>query len=178
MSVLPYAPLQRRTKSSPRILNTNTSSKPRLYQVCGSPRLSWIPEHRTRIDIGTDGAYDECLRDNSLDGIIHTASPFTANITDPNELLTPAIKGTEHLLDSVARLAPRVKRIVITSSFAAMINPKEGSWPGHVYTEKGMFLPHVYHRLTNVSRRLEPSHDGGRYNRRRNHHLSCLQDVC
>lgn len=74
----------------------------------------------------------------SLDSIVHTASPFHTNFSDPLDLLRPAIQGTQNLLNAIVRLAPRVKRVVITSSFAAMINPKEGAWPGHVYSEDGV----------------------------------------
>lgn len=87
-------------------------------------------------DIAAEGAYDEVLKDNSLDGIIHTASPFHMNFSDPQELLGPAVHGTEGLLDAIMKLAPRVKRVVITSSFAAIFDPKRGSWPGHTYSEK------------------------------------------
>ena len=87
-------------------------------------------------DISVDGAYDEALKDNSMDGIIHTASPFHMNFTDPQELLGPALRGTDGLLNAIVKLAPRVKRVVITSSFAAILNPEKGAWPGHTYTEE------------------------------------------
>ncbi|KAG8832105.1 methylglyoxal reductase (NADPH-dependent) gre2 [Serendipita sp. 399] len=86
-------------------------------------------------DIAAEGAYDEALSDNTMDGVIHTASPFFTNVTDPQALLKPAVQGTLNLLNAIKKLAPNVKRVVITSSFAAMINPKEGNWPGHVYNE-------------------------------------------
>lgn len=89
------------------------------------------------IDIAADGAYDEALKDNSLDGVIHTASPFHMNFTDPEELLGPAIRGTSGLLNAIVKLAPRVKRVVITSSFAAIFDPKQGARPGYTYSEKG-----------------------------------------
>jgi nucleoside-diphosphate-sugar epimerase len=76
------------------------------------------------------------LKDNTMDGIIHTASPFHMNFSDPQELLGPAIHGTEGLLNAIVKLAPRVKRVVITSSFAAIVNPEKGNWPGHVYSEE------------------------------------------
>lgn len=100
------------------------------------------------LDIAADGAYDEAIKDNSLDGIIHTASPCHLNFTDPNELLIPAIKGTEDLLASVVKLAPKVKKVVITSSIAAIINPRKGSWPGHVYSESGASIPCRWHTVT------------------------------
>ncbi|KAG8819819.1 methylglyoxal reductase (NADPH-dependent) gre2 [Serendipita sp. 401] len=87
-------------------------------------------------DIAAEGAYDEILADNTMDAVVHTASPFFTNVTDPQELLKPAVQGTLNLLNAVHKLAPNVKRVIITSSFAAMINPKQGNWPGHVYNEE------------------------------------------
>lgn len=86
-------------------------------------------------DIAAEGAYDKAL-DKTLDGVIHTASPFHMNFTDPQELLGPAMRGTDGLLKAIANLAPNVKRVVITSSFAAMIDPSKGNWPGHTYAEE------------------------------------------
>jgi nucleoside-diphosphate-sugar epimerase len=39
-------------------------------------------------------------------------------------------------LKSIKKNAPSVKRVVITSSFAAIVNPTKGNWPGHEYSEK------------------------------------------
>lgn len=49
--------------------------------------------------------------------------------------MIPAIEGTKNLLQSVATYAPQAKRVVITSSFAAMADFSKGLWPGHVYNE-------------------------------------------
>ena len=53
-----------------------------------------------------------------------------------NDLLIPAIKGTTNILEAVKKNAPKVKRVVITSSFASIVNLHEGLRPGYVYTEK------------------------------------------
>lgn len=76
-------------------------------------------------DIAKEGAFDEAVKsDPPFDAILHTASPFHFNVTDvQKDLLDPAIIGTTTLLRAVKRSAPSVKRIVITSSFAAIINP-------------------------------------------------------
>ena len=59
-----------------------------------------------------------------FDYIVHTACPYHFNIQDPvKDFLDPSIKGTTGLLKSVQAHAPAVKRIVITSSSAAMVNP-------------------------------------------------------
>lgn len=70
-----------------------------------------------------------------MDGVIHTASPFHTNFESPRELLRPAMRGTDGLLNAIMKLAPQVKRVVITSSFAAIIDPEKGNWPGHTYDE-------------------------------------------
>lgn len=51
------------------------------------------------------------------------------------DFLDPAIKGTTGILKSIKAYAPSVKRVVITSSFAAIVNPDnhpkvydESSW--------------------------------------------------
>lgn len=75
-------------------------------------------------DIAEETAFDEALQTvPPFDAVLHTASPFHLNINDPKELLTPAIVGTTGILKALKRLAPSVKRVVITSSFAAMLSP-------------------------------------------------------
>lgn len=51
------------------------------------------------------------------------------------QLLDPAIIGTTGILKSVKKHAPTVKRVVITSSFASIVNPFKGPNIGHIYTE-------------------------------------------
>lgn len=71
-----------------------------------------------------------------FDYVIHTASPFHNNFADPIEgILDPAVKGTTGILRAIKAFAPEVKRVVVTSSFAAIVNmaahPKvydETSW--------------------------------------------------
>lgn len=77
-------------------------------------------------DIAKDGAFDEAVvSEPPFDAVIHTASPFHFNITDPKkDLLDPAIIGTTGILKAVKARAPSVNRVAITSSFAAIINPK------------------------------------------------------
>lgn len=88
-------------------------------------------------DIASPGAFDEAVvSDTPFDAVLHTASPFHFQVTDPeSQLLQPAIQGTKGILESVFQHAPSVKRIVITSSFASIIHPERGSWPDKVYSE-------------------------------------------
>lgn len=76
-------------------------------------------------DIAQEGAFDEAVKsDPPFDAVLHTASPFHFNVTDvKKDLLDPAIIGTTTLLKAVKRNAPTVKRVAITSSFAAILNP-------------------------------------------------------
>ena len=85
-------------------------------------------------DITQPGAFDTAVKD--VDGIIHMASPFTYKITDnEKDLIIPAINGTKRILESTVSFAPKVKRVVVTSSFAAIADFSKGLRPRHVYDE-------------------------------------------
>ena len=79
--------------------------------------------------------------------MIHTASPFHFAFEKPEELLLPAINGTTNLLHTIKSAAPQVKRVVITSSFASIIDPKKGMRPRYVYSEKGDFATRCHSNL-------------------------------
>ena len=86
-------------------------------------------------DVASPGAFDDAVK--GVDGVIHTASPFVMQVEDnERDLLDPAIKGTTQILIAVQKYAPQVKRIVITSSFAAIVDPSQGTRPGYTYSEK------------------------------------------
>lgn len=58
-----------------------------------------------------------------FEAVLHTASPFHFNVTDPQkDLLDPAIIGTTGILKAIKANAPSVKRVAITSSFAAILS--------------------------------------------------------
>ncbi|KAJ7675152.1 D-lactaldehyde dehydrogenase [Mycena rosella] len=71
-------------------------------------------------DITEEGAFDEAVK--GVDAIEHTASPFHFAADDPAELLEPAIKGTVGILESALKWGKSVKRVVVTSSTAAVLN--------------------------------------------------------
>ena len=49
--------------------------------------------------------------------------------------MRPAIDGTKSILESIKRLAsPNLKRFVVTSSHAAVVDMSKGNRPGYVYT--------------------------------------------
>ncbi|KAL3817860.1 hypothetical protein ACJIZ3_003765 [Penstemon smallii] len=68
--------------------------------------------------LGPTGSFDSLI--NGCEGVFHMASPFFFETKDPQaELLDPALKGTLNVLGSVAK-TPSVKRVVLTSSEAAV----------------------------------------------------------
>ncbi|KAI0288553.1 hypothetical protein B0F90DRAFT_1827342 [Multifurca ochricompacta] len=69
-------------------------------------------------DITKDGAFDEAVK--GVDAIAHTASPFHYKATDPDELIIPAVRGTTSILNSTLKHGNAVKRLVLTSSVAAV----------------------------------------------------------
>ncbi|KAJ4419825.1 hypothetical protein N0V82_004760 [Gnomoniopsis sp. IMI 355080] len=86
-------------------------------------------------DITVPNAFDEAVK--GVQGVIHCASPFVLQVeNNERDLLDPAIKGTNRILEAVHAHAPQVKRVVITSSFAAILDPVKGTWPEKTYTEK------------------------------------------
>ncbi|QRV98307.1 NADPH-dependent methylglyoxal reductase GRE2 protein [Ceratobasidium sp. AG-Ba] len=88
-------------------------------------------------DITVSGAFDDVLKSNSFEVVLHTSSPYVFNITDvTKDLLDPAILGTTEILKGVKAHAPTVKRVVITSSFASMVDRSQGNRPGYAYSEK------------------------------------------
>ncbi|PPQ91972.1 LOW QUALITY PROTEIN: hypothetical protein CVT25_004547 [Psilocybe cyanescens] len=70
---------------------------------------------------GQDGAFDEAVK--GVDAIEHTASPLPSSNPDPNDTIKPAVQGTLAVLKSAYKYGSKVKRIVLTSSAGAIINP-------------------------------------------------------
>jgi len=90
------------------------------HPSAGKDKLSYVIVG----DIAKEDAFDEAVKsDPPFEGVLHTASPFHFNVTDPKkDLLDPAIIGTTGILKAIKKSAPTVKRVVITSSFAAILN--------------------------------------------------------
>ncbi|MCP9234388.1 NAD-dependent epimerase/dehydratase family protein [Lewinella sp. JB7] len=69
-------------------------------------------------DLLEAGSYAEAMADCQL--VFHTASPFTQHSEHPEqELLRPAVEGTKNVLEQANRTAS-VRRVVLTSSTAAI----------------------------------------------------------
>jgi dihydroflavonol-4-reductase len=71
-----------------------------------------------KADLLDEGAYDAAMEGCEL--VYHTASPFILKYDDAQkDLVDPALKGTKNVLESADR-TPSVKRVVVTSSCAAI----------------------------------------------------------
>ncbi|KAJ9614303.1 methylglyoxal reductase (NADPH-dependent) gre2 [Cladophialophora chaetospira] len=92
----------------------------RNYSESSQSKLSYVIVE----DIAEPTAFDEAVKsDPPFDVVVHTASPFRLNISDPKELLSPAIIGTTGILKAIKKSAPSVRRVIVTSSFVAMLSP-------------------------------------------------------
>ncbi|ODQ64917.1 NAD(P)-binding protein [Nadsonia fulvescens var. elongata DSM 6958] len=89
-------------------------------------------------DIVSDDAFDKVLQEHpEITAVLHTASPFHFNATDYEEhLYAPAVKGTRNILESVRKFAPQVKRVIITSSYAAIMDISKEQDSSFTITEK------------------------------------------
>ncbi|XP_022633150.1 cinnamoyl-CoA reductase 1-like [Vigna radiata var. radiata] len=74
--------------------------------------------HLYKADLLEEGSFDDAFE--GCYGVFHTASPVQSIVNDPQkELIDPAVKGTLNVVKSCAK-STSVKRIVLTSSFAAV----------------------------------------------------------
>ncbi|XP_049347980.1 phenylacetaldehyde reductase-like [Solanum verrucosum] len=95
--------------------------------------------HLFKANLLEEGSFDAVV--DGCEGVFHTASPFYYSVTDPQaELLDPAVKGTLNLLGSCAK-APSVKRVVLTSSIAAVAYSGQPRTPEVVVDESWWTSP-------------------------------------
>ncbi|KAG9238131.1 hypothetical protein BJ875DRAFT_87815 [Amylocarpus encephaloides] len=86
-------------------------------------------------DLQIPGGHDDAVK--GVDGVVHTASPFVLEVkSNLHDLLEPAKNGTVEVLKSVQKSNPDVKRVLVTSSFASLVDLTQGARPGYAYTEK------------------------------------------
>lgn len=86
-------------------------------------------------DLMQPGSYAQAMEGCEL--VFHTASPFTLEVNDPQkDLIDPAVMGTENVLKT-ANETPTVKRVVVTSSCAAIYTDASecADLPGGTLTE-------------------------------------------
>ncbi|KAG9121090.1 methylglyoxal reductase (NADPH-dependent) gre2 [Ceratobasidium sp. 392] len=88
-------------------------------------------------DITVLGAFDDTIRSNKFDVVLHMSSPVVFTVEDiTKDLLAPAVKGTTEILKSIDAYGPSVRRVILTSSFGAILDPTKGNRPGYAYSEK------------------------------------------
>ncbi|OAA66500.1 NAD dependent epimerase/dehydratase [Niveomyces insectorum RCEF 264] len=82
-------------------------------------------------DFGNPGRLDDAV--HGIDAVIHVASPLTYDTKDnEKELIIPAINGVKAILEASAN--GTVRRVVLTSSFAAVMDADRTGPPYFVYT--------------------------------------------
>lgn len=89
--------------------------------------------HLVKANLLEEGSFDSAV--DGCEGVFHTASPFYHAVTDPQaELIEPAVKGTLNVLNSCIK-TPSVKRVVVTSSMAAVAYNERPRTPDVVVDE-------------------------------------------
>ncbi|KAI0394858.1 hypothetical protein F5Y17DRAFT_425807 [Xylariaceae sp. FL0594] len=85
-------------------------------------------------DIAKLDAFEKAvISEPPFEAVVHCASPYHFHAKDnKKELIEPAVNGTVGLLQAIYNHAPTVKRVVITSSSAAMLDQSQ---PTKVYSE-------------------------------------------
>ncbi|KAF3058387.1 putative NADPH-dependent methylglyoxal reductase GRP2 [Daldinia childiae] len=103
------------------------------HKQYGKDKLNYVVVE----DIEKPGAFDSAVvSDPPFDAAVHCASPYHFNAKTRDEihqLISTAINGTTGILKAIKAHAPTVKRVVITSSYAAMVD--YGKPLTHVYSE-------------------------------------------
>ena len=107
----------------------------RLDDPATVAHLRALPGAADRLELVTanltePGSFDEAVV--GMEGVFHVASPYTLTASDPQrDLVDPAVQGSLNLLRA-ASTEPSVKRVVLTSSMAAVLDEPMSD---HVYTE-------------------------------------------
>ncbi|CAK9438298.1 uncharacterized protein LODBEIA_P25220 [Lodderomyces beijingensis] len=89
-------------------------------------------------DIAAKGAFDEALKSNpEVTVFLHTASPFHFDVSDvKKQLLDPAVEGTTNALNAIKEYGKNIKRVVVTSSYAAITGFGQLAIPGKTVNEE------------------------------------------
>lgn len=119
------------------------------YRVIGQVRSKEKGE-RLKSNLGSDsfsyeviqglevkGALDPILQKRKdIRAIFHTASPVLFESKDVyNEIFVPAVEGTKNVLESIYLHAPQVKKLVVTSSLAALASYDQNMDPNFIIDE-------------------------------------------
>jgi dihydroflavonol-4-reductase len=109
------------------LLNAGHAVRGTVRSIARAPKLDMLPgAERLEIveaDLLVPGSYDAAAKDAV--GVIHTASVYQVDAKDPQkEIVDPALKGTMEVLEAAMR-SSSVRRVVLTSSMAAVTDSPE-----------------------------------------------------
>lgn len=94
-----------------------------------------------KADLLEEGSFDAIVE--GCECVFHTASPFYNNPKDPQvELIDPAVKGTLNVLSS-SKKASSVRRVILTSSLAAVVFTEKQLSPDVVIDETSFSIPEI-----------------------------------
>ncbi|KAH9067288.1 hypothetical protein Ae201684P_021449 [Aphanomyces euteiches] len=123
-------------QAPPRAWLSRPDDRPRSNQrEEGWPLESSSWSQRTLDDLQSQsprGSFDEAIKDCSV--VLHTASPVELKNQNRDQLVAPAVQGTLNVLRSAAR-TPGIRRVVLTSSMAAVYIHCDTKPVEHVFTE-------------------------------------------
>jgi len=136
------------------------------YRVRGTARsparvleqghLSALPGATERLaliaaDLNQTGSFDQAV--SGCEYVIHTASPYVITVDDPKrDLVDPAVNGTRSVL-TAARDAGQVRRVVVTSSFAAVTDQPDGSFNEEVWNTASSLQRNPYYYSKTMAER-------------------------
>ena len=112
-----------------------SAAKPReTFASYGSKLTFAIVSDITKADL-----YAAAFADTAapVTGVINVAAPFALKVEDNRrDLLDPAVGGATAILEAARLYGPAVRRVVNTSSFAAILDMGQGYRPGYTYSER------------------------------------------
>lgn len=101
-----------------RLAMRNTNDKSKVQHLSTIEQNAAGKLEYFEADLLEAGSFDVAAR--GCQSIIHMASPFTLRFKDPQaELIDPALKGTQHVLQAATN-SGTVKKVILTSSVAAV----------------------------------------------------------
>jgi dihydroflavonol-4-reductase len=117
-----------------------------LTALTGSERLELVAA-----DLNQPGAFDPVM--DGVEHVIHAASPYVVSVDDPQrDLVDPALNGTRSVLESAAA-SGSVRRIVVTSSFAAVTDEPEGRFDETIWNEASSLTRNPYYFAKTLAER-------------------------
>jgi dihydroflavonol-4-reductase len=113
-------------------------------------------------DLNTAHSYDRVM--DGVEHVIHAASPYVVSVDNPQrDLVDPALNGTRSVLESAAA-SGTVRRIIVTSSFAAVTDEPEGQYDESVWNESSSLRRNPYYYAKTLAERaawdFAASHSG------------------